>query len=121
MVEITSGLSMNIRCHVKPYSILCLLFTKSDIRPQVNWPVTLVTTVGHFIFLKGFVCVCMGPHAHFITTARAQLNTVYFSALTSHAIPPGYAEDLSAQLLQTREPHWECLLVVASPVPLGKG
>ena len=41
--------SKDIRCHVQPYSFLCLHITRSDIRPHVQWVVNLVITDDHLI------------------------------------------------------------------------
>ena len=40
-------------CHVWPYYFQCLQITKSDIRPQVKWAVTLVIADGHFNLPQG--------------------------------------------------------------------
>ena len=54
----TLGLSKDIQCHLRPYSILWLQVTKSNIIPQVKWAVRLVNVDGHFhlpIKLCGYV------------------------------------------------------------------
>ena len=52
-------LSKDIRYHVWPYSILCLSFIKSDIRPQVKVIVSLVTAGGHFNLPQQFAWASM--------------------------------------------------------------
>ena len=54
----TPGLGKDIRCHVWPYSFLCLHITRSDIRLHLKWAVSLVMAHGHWIF-HTWVCVGM--------------------------------------------------------------
>ena len=49
----TPGLSEDTQYHVRPHSILCLKMTKSDIRPQVKWAVSLVIAEGPFNLPRG--------------------------------------------------------------------
>ena len=44
-----------------------LQITRSDIRPQAKWAVTLVIANGHISLPQGFMRVCIGKHTHFIT------------------------------------------------------
>ena len=48
-------------------TFLCLQITKSDIRPQVKWAVSLVIAAGYFNIRQGFVWIYMGKHIHLIT------------------------------------------------------
>ena len=41
--------------------------TRSDIRPNSKWVVSLVTAYGHFNLPQGFVWVYMALHTHVIT------------------------------------------------------
>ena len=40
----TFDLNKDIRCHIWPYSILCLQITKLEVRPWVKWAICLVIT-----------------------------------------------------------------------------
>ena len=56
----TPCLSEDIRCHVWPYFFLNLEITGSDIRPHINWAVSLVIIYGRFNLPQGvcgYVCV----------------------------------------------------------------
>ena len=46
---------------------LNLQIVRSDIRPHINWAVSLVIAYGHFNLPQGIVWVCMSSHTHFIT------------------------------------------------------
>ena len=55
----TSVLSKDILCHVWPYFFLNLQITRSDIRPHIQWAVSLVIVHGHFNLPQGG---CMGMY-----------------------------------------------------------
>ena len=46
--------------------IIEMQITRSDTRPQVKWPVSLVIVDGHFNLPQEFVWVCMSYRTHFI-------------------------------------------------------
>ena len=53
----TPGLSKDLQCHVRPYSLLCLQITSADVRPQVKWASNLVIANGLFNLPLGYVWV----------------------------------------------------------------
>ena len=72
------------------HTFLNLQITRSDIRPHIKWPVSLVIAYGHFNLPQGIVWVCMSSHTHFITP-RAQMthlmkHTSYCSFLNVFAM-----------------------------------
>ena len=50
----------DIQCCGCSYYFPWLHITKSDIRPQVKWAVSLMITNDHFTPYQGFVWVCVG-------------------------------------------------------------
>ena len=57
---------------------LNLQITRSDIRPHIKWAVSLVIAHGHVYLPQGFVWVCMGSHAHFITPKGAREGSILY-------------------------------------------
>ena len=62
----TPGLRKDIWCHVWPYYYLYLQITKSDMRPQVKWAVSLVIAHDDVNLSLEFKLVCLGQHTYFI-------------------------------------------------------